>query len=116
MKPGRAGFAGKGPAFIAALLSALIWIAFFPVWLVVMILYEAHAILSSRRLGVSATALSPMTMRWLQHQLRLRPDEPCAKLIKVLPHHCYAGLYGAMFPVLLGHRLTGFVPKTLRYP
>ena len=76
---------------MAALLSALIWIVFFPVWLVVVILYEAHAILSSRKLGVSATALSPMTMRWLQHQLGLRRDEACAKLIKVLPNHCYVG-------------------------
>jgi methyltransferase (TIGR00027 family) len=73
-------------------------------------------IFSSRKLGVSATALSPMTMRWLQHQLGLRPDEACAQLIKVLPNHCYAGLCAAEFPVLLDHRLTGFVPKMLRYP
>ena len=73
-------------------------------------------ILSSRKLGVSATALSPMTMRWLQHQLGLRRDEACAKLIKVLPNHSYVGLCAAAFPVLLGHRLTGFVPKMLRYP
>jgi methyltransferase (TIGR00027 family) len=100
----------------AVLLSALIRIVCLPVWLVVAILYEAHLILSSRKLGISATALSPMTMRWLQHQLGLRQDEACAKLIKVLPNHCYAGLYAAAFPVLLGHRLTGFVPKMLRYP
>jgi methyltransferase (TIGR00027 family) len=37
-------------------------------------------------------------------------------LIKVLPNHCYAGLQAAAFPVLLSHRLTGFVPKMLRYP
>jgi len=55
-------------------------------------------------------------MRWLQHQLGLRQDAACAKLIKVLPNHCYAGLFAAAFPVLLGHRLTGFVPKMLRYP
>src|SRR5678816_4408355 len=78
---------------MAALLSALIWVVFFPVWLMVVILYEAQAILWSRRLGVSRTALSPMTMRWLQHQLGLRPDETCAELIKVLPNHCYIGLY-----------------------
>ncbi|HTV41030.1 MAG TPA: SAM-dependent methyltransferase [Candidatus Sulfotelmatobacter sp.] len=36
--------------------------------------------------------------------------------MKVLPNHCYGGLYAAAFPVLLGHRLTGFVPKMLRYP
>ena len=72
---------------VAALSSALIWIVYSPVWLVVVILYEAQAMLLSRRLGVSRTALSPMTMRWLQHQLGLRRDEACAKLIKVLPNH-----------------------------
>ncbi len=100
----------------AAFWYALIWIVCFPVWLVVVILYEAHVILSSRKLGVSMTALGPMTTRWLQHQLGLRRDEACAKLIKVLPNHCYAGLYAMAFPVSLGHRLTGFVPKMLRYP
>jgi methyltransferase (TIGR00027 family) len=101
---------------MAALLSAFIWIASSPVWLAVGILYEAHAILLSRKMRVSATALSPMTMRWLQHQLGLRRDEACAKLIKVLPNHCYAGLRVASFPVFLAHRLTGFVPTMLRYP
>src|SRR5262249_55316783 len=99
-----------------ALLSALIRIVFFPVWLVAIIPYTVHLILMSRTLGVSATALSPMTMRWLQHRLGLRRDEACAKLIKVLPNHCYAALCAAVFPVLLGHRLTGFVPRLLRYP
>src|SRR5215468_1442 len=101
---------------IPALLSGLIRIVFLPVWLVVIIPYTAHMILLSRKLGVSATALSPMTMRWLQHQLGLRRDEACAKLIKVLPNHCYAALHAGAFPVLLGHRLTGFVPRMLRYP
>jgi methyltransferase (TIGR00027 family) len=103
-------------SFMAALLSGLIWIVFLPVWLVVGVLYEAHVILSSRKLGVSATALNPMTMRWLQHQLGLRRDKACARLIKILPNHCYLGLRVAAFPVLLSHRLTGFVPKMLRYP
>jgi methyltransferase (TIGR00027 family) len=103
-------------SLMAVLLSALIRIAFLPVSPVVYILYTAHTIFSSRKLGVSATALSPMTMRWLQHRLGLRRDEACAKLMKVLPNHCYAGLRAAWLPVLLGHRLTGFVPKMLRYP
>ena len=100
----------------AALLSALIWIAFLPVVLVAGTAYLVHRTLLSRKLGVSATALGPMSTRWLQHQLGLRPDEACAKLIKVLPNHSYAGLYAAVFPVLLSHRLTGFVPRSLRYP
>ena len=101
---------------MAALLFGFIWIAFLPVVLVVWIAYVAHWVLSSRKLGVSGTALGPMTTRWMQHQLGLRRDEACAELIKVLPNHSYAGLFAVMFPVLLGHRLTGFVPKMLRYP
>ena len=100
----------------AAWLFALVWIVFFPVSLAVYLIYEAHAILSSRKLGVSGTALSPMFTRWMQHQLGLRRDDACAKLIKVLPNHSYIGLCAVAFPVLLSHRLSGFVPKMLRYP
>jgi methyltransferase (TIGR00027 family) len=103
-------------SLMAALLFGLIWIAFLPVVLLVGAAYVAHWALSSRKLGVSATAFGPMSARWMQHQLGLRRDEACAKLIKVLPNHSYAGLYAVEFPVLLGHRLTGFVPKSLRYP
>jgi methyltransferase (TIGR00027 family) len=103
-------------SLIAVLLFALIQIAFLPVWLIVGILYQTHQLLSSRKLRVSSTALAPMSTRWLQHQLGLRRDEACAKLMKVLPNHCYTGLRAAAFPVLLGHRLTGFVPSMLRYP
>src|SRR3984957_9960048 len=110
----------KGPlrkySLMAAFFSGLIWIAFFPFVLVIWTAYVVHTTLSSRKLGVSATALGPMSTRWMQHQLGLRPDEACARLIKVLPNHSYAGLYAMVFPVLLGHRLTGFVPKSLRYP
>src|ERR1043165_7375467 len=94
----------------------IIWIVLFPLWLPTMALYQAHVVFSSRMRRVSATALSPMTMRWLQHQLGLRRDEVCAKLIRALPNHSYAGLRIVAFPIWLCHRLTGYVPKTLRYP
>lgn len=78
-------------SLMAALLSGLIWIAFLPVMLVVGIAYIAHSALSSRKLGVSDTALGPMSTRWMQHQLGLRRDDACARLIKVLPNHCEGG-------------------------
>ena len=110
----------KGPSrkysHTAALFSGLIWIPIFLVVLAVGTAYVVHSTLSSRKLGVYATALGPMSTRWMQHQLGLRPDDACAKLIKVLPNHSYIGLRAVVFPVLLGHRLTGFVPKRLRYP
>jgi methyltransferase (TIGR00027 family) len=103
-------------SLMAVLLCALIWMAFLPVVLVVGTAYVVHRVLSSRKLGVSDTAFGPMSTRWMQHQLGLRRDDACARLIKALPNHWYAGLYATIFPVLLGHRLTGFVPKSLRYP
>lgn len=103
-------------SLMAALLSGIIRILFLPVVLVVWIAYVTHTVLSSRKLRVSATAFGPMSTRWMQHQLGLRRDDACASLIKVLPNHSYAALYAVTFPVLLAHRLTGFVPKSLRYP
>jgi hypothetical protein len=84
----------------AVLSCALIWIVFFPVCLVVYTFYAAHMIFSSRKLELAATALTPMTMRWLQHQLGLRRDEACAELIKVLPNHCYARYVLPRFPAI----------------
>jgi len=98
------------------LLSALIWILTLPVWLLATIAHRVHLIFSSRKLGVSATALSPLTMRWLQHELGLRRDDACAQLIKALPNHWFGALHASVFPVLVDHRLTGFVPRILRYP
>ena len=86
---------------MGALLFALIWIVFSPAMLIVWVAYVAHEVFLSRKIGVSSTALGPMSARWMQHQLGLRRDDACARLIKVLPNHCYAGLYAAAFPVLL---------------
>jgi hypothetical protein len=54
-------------SLMAALLFGLIWIAFLPVVLAVWNAYVAHWVLSSRKLGVSAAALGPMSTRWMQH-------------------------------------------------
>src|SRR5436190_289624 len=101
---------------MAAFFSALIWVILAPAWLLAVILYKTHCIIASRRLRVSATALAPMFTRWMQHQLGLRRDEAGARLIKVLPNHSYTGLWAMAFPVLVSHRLTGFVPRMFRYP
>ena len=50
-------------SLMAALLSGLIWIVCSPVWLVAIILYEAHAILLSRKLGVSNYGLETKRKR-----------------------------------------------------
>ena len=72
---------------------------FLPVSLVAITLYQAHVILSSRKLGVSATVLGPMRMRWLQHQLGLRQDDlPRAQQMKrELLNQCGADTSGVKF-------------------
>src|SRR5262249_56859840 len=42
--------------------------------------------------------------------------EPCARLMKVLPNVSELGTCLVAAPTLVGHRLTGYVPKIYRYP
>ncbi|HWO09741.1 MAG TPA: SAM-dependent methyltransferase [Polyangiaceae bacterium] len=70
----------------------------------------------TRRTGVSATVLASQYARWMQHRLGTRRDEACARLMAVLPNVSALGLRLVAAPTLLGHRLTGYVPRIYRYP
>lgn len=52
----------------------------------------------------------------MQHQLDTRRDEPCARLMTVLPNVPHLGLRLTTGPTLLAHRLTSYVPRIYRYP
>lgn len=69
-----------------------------------------------RKSGVSATAQGPLSARWLAHNLGTRLDEPAQRLMGALPGvpHWAPGLVAA--PILIAHRLTGYVPRVFRYP
>ena len=79
-------------------------------------LWIASMIRYSKVSGASATVLASVYSRWMQHQLGTRQDEPCARLMAVLPNAPPFVLWLFSAPTLLGHRLTRFVPPIYRYP
>ena len=69
-----------------------------------------------RRAGVSRTAQGPLSARWLMHHLGVRPDDAARRLLPALPGVPSLGMRLALGPVLVAHRLSGHVPRALRYP
>jgi methyltransferase (TIGR00027 family) len=71
---------------------------------------------ATRRSGVSGTAQGPLAARFSEHQFGTRPDEAADRLIRVLPDIPPVGRRLATGPVLLAHRMTGYVPRAFGYP
>jgi methyltransferase (TIGR00027 family) len=65
---------------------------------------------------VSGTAQGPLSARFLEHVLGTREDEPAYRLMMALPNVALLGLRLFVWPLLLAHRVTGYVPKAFRYP
>ncbi len=101
---------------IAVTILRGIQIILFPFALVGYVLFVVKLVVYSRRSGVSATVLASFYTRWMQHKLGTRRDEPCDRLMMVLPYVSPLGLRLVTGPTLLAHRLTGYVPRIYRYP
>ena len=65
---------------------------------------------------MSGTAQGPLSARWFQHQLGTRRDEPAHRLLMVLPGVSPLAVRLVFGPMLLAHRLSGYVPQAFRYP
>ncbi len=100
----------------AASIFRMIQIVLLPIAAVSYVLFVVKLVLYSRRSGTSATLLASFYTRWMQHTLGTRRDEPCARLMLVLPNVSHLGLRLVTAPTLLAHRLTGYVPRIYRYP
>jgi methyltransferase (TIGR00027 family) len=100
----------------AAAVFYILNILLFPVTLIGYIIDVAYLSLAKRTPGVSTMAQAPLSDRWVQHQLGVRQDEAANRLMSALPGASPLGLYLVMSPTLLAHRLTGYVPKSFRYP
>jgi methyltransferase (TIGR00027 family) len=94
----------------------LIQIVSFPIELVGYVLFVTKSILFSRKSGVSMTALAPLYMRYMRHQLGVRLDEPGVRLMMALPNVSHLGIRLFTGPTILASRLTGYVPAVYRYP
>ena len=71
------------------------------------------AILVSKKYGLSATALSPLGVRWIMHELGVREDEALKKMIFNIPSVAEFGMKISMFPVIWASRISGYVPGIL---
>ena len=101
---------------VAATIFRLIQIAWSPIALVLYVLFVIKLIIYSRKSGVSSTTLASLYTRWMQHKLGTRLDEPCERLMMVLPNVSHLALRLVTGGTLLAHRLTGYVPRIYRYP
>jgi methyltransferase (TIGR00027 family) len=100
----------------AIIIFRLTQIALLPLGILGYVLFTAHLVLASRRMGVSTTVLASLYPRYMLHRLGERPDGPAARLIRSMPTVSRPGLFLIAVPTLAGHWLTGYVPFSYRYP
>lgn len=101
---------------IAALIYSLLCLVLSPVILIGFMLQTMAAVSSRRKSDESVTAQAPLTARWLQHHLGTRRDEPAHRLVMALPGVAPLSFRLGYGPILLAHRVSGYVPKGYRYP
>lgn len=99
------------PAAIFYTLSVLL----FPVSLLGYVIWVGE-LLTGKPSGVSTTAQGPLFARWTMHTFGLREDEAANRLLPFLPGVPWLGVKLATWPTMFAHSVTGFVPKTFRYP
>lgn len=101
---------------IAAVVYDVLSILLFPITLIGYVIWVGGALLAGRGSGVSGTAQGPLSARFFEHKLGTREDEPASQLMMALPNVPPLGLRLFVWPMLLAHRVTGYVPKAFRYP
>lgn len=100
---------------LAVIVFYTVCVLLIPVLLLGYVLWVGK-IYAGRRSGVSGTAQGPLAARWFQHQLGMRRDEAANRLLMVLPGVSPLAVWLVFGPLLLAHRVSGYVPSTFRYP
>jgi Leucine carboxyl methyltransferase len=100
---------------IAAIIFYVVCVLLSPAMLVGYVLWVGKAY-AGRASGVSGTAQGPLSARWFQHRLGTRRDEPAHRLLMVVPGVLPLAVWLVFGPMLLAHRLSGYVPQAFRYP
>jgi hypothetical protein len=96
---------GRTRRFAVAILFRVIQIILLPVGATAYVLFVFKLVTFSRKSGTSATVLASLYTRYMQHKLGTRPDEPCARLMMVMPNVSHLGLLLETIPTLVAHRL-----------
>lgn len=101
---------------LSAALFYTLNVLLFPVTLLGYLLWVGKLMGSGRHSGVSGTAQGPLSARWSMHNLGTRPDEPANRLLLVVPNLSPVAVWLTAWPLLLAHRVSGYVPTAFRYP
>ena len=101
---------------VAAVLFRTVQLFLLPIAIVGYVMFVVRLVTYSHRFGTSATVLASFYTRYMQHKLGTRRDEPCLRLMQVLPNVHQIGLRLETAPTLVAHWLTGYVPTIYRYP
>jgi methyltransferase (TIGR00027 family) len=101
---------------LAAPVFSVLSVLLFPVTLLGYVIWVGKTLFTGRGSGVSRTAQGPLSIRWFMHRLGTRQDEPSNRLLLLLPGVPPLGVRLVANPLLLAHRLTGYVPRAYRYP
>jgi methyltransferase (TIGR00027 family) len=101
---------------VAAGVFHAIQVVLFPFVVAGYLLFLSKLLAYSRKMGTSGTIFASFYTRWMLHNLRTRRDDPCFRLMKIMPNVSYPGLLLVTGPTLLAHHLTGYVPRICRYP
>jgi methyltransferase (TIGR00027 family) len=102
-----------------AVAAGLFWavhVIALPVLVAGYVLFAIKWMLYTRRSGASGTALATMFSRWLLHAVGSRRDAPCVRIMRVLPSLSQTGFGLMTQPTVFAYRLTGYLPRQLRYP
>lgn len=97
--------------FIALIIFIVVQIIFIPLAIIGEILVSFKQLVISKRLGVSATAISAISQRWLMNFYGMRKDPATAKLYRALPNASEIGLWLVLFPSFLRYRIHPSFPE-----
>jgi methyltransferase (TIGR00027 family) len=108
----RAMASGRRPATVFYIINVLL----FPITLIGYVIWLTRIYMAKRASGASITAQGPLSARSMMHLLGLRRDQAAHRLLLALPSTSALALLLTGGPMLLAHRLTGYVPSAFRYP
>jgi methyltransferase (TIGR00027 family) len=101
----------------AATLFYIINVLLFPITLIGYVNWVTRIFMARRSSAASVSAQGPLSARSLMHMLGLRRDPAANRLLMALPSTPRGlGMLMTAGPMVLAHRLTGYVPSAFRYP
>ncbi|KPJ91247.1 MAG: hypothetical protein AMS18_09100 [Gemmatimonas sp. SG8_17] len=103
------------PGFLVKFFQLALYIplqvAFIPLAIVGLIVAIFNEMRTSKKLGVSFSAIQALQYRWIMHHFDIRPDPISVAFTKQLPCESHFGLWSTLGALIISQRLFGFTTK-----